>query len=318
MEMKIELEIELEIERLEAVDAHCHLDLPPLCETLDESLNEARSLGVTRWIIGGISPRRWATHRALSQSYEGAYWTAGYHPTYLAQELGGRSTKEHEEALDALLTQLDEAWRSSNAPVGLGELGLDVRAVPKSTLGLQERFFRAQLDFARENDCPLVLHVVGAHGRVLDILRRDGASEAGGIVHAFQGSLEVAREYMRFGLFPSLGGGVTHPNREKARATASALALGDFVLETDAPDQPLHHSAWSEVHHSTWPEGERRTPPAHTPARLIEVARSLALLRGGDAFDSPSLLKETRTILAASGRRAAELFRLRSLEPSTP
>jgi TatD DNase family protein len=312
------LKIQTEIERVEAVDAHCHLDSPPLCETLDETLGEARALGVTRWIIGGISPSRWATHRALSQRYEGAYWTAGYHPVSLAQELGGRSTTEHEEALDTLLTQLEEAWRSSSAPVGLGELGLDVRAVAKSTLGLQERFFRAQLDFARENDRPLVLHVVGAHGRTLELLRRDGVSEAGGIVHAFQGSLEVAREYLRLGLFPSLGGGITHPKRRKARATASALALGDFVLETDAPDQPLHHSAWSKVHHSVWSEEDRQTPPAHTPARLIEVARSLATLRRGDELDPPSLLKEIQAILTASGRRAGSIFQLPSLVPSPP
>ena len=118
------------MESLDAVDAHCHLDLPPLCETLDESLDEARAVGVTRWIIGGISPPRWATHRALSQRYKGAYWTAGYHPVYLARELGGRSTTEREEVLDALrpglnseggkargrLTQVPQAGKAHHLP----------------------------------------------------------------------------------------------------------------------------------------------------------------------------------------------------------
>ena len=60
--------------------------------------------------------------------------------------------------------------------------------------------------------------------------------QRGGIVHAFAGSREEAREYIKLGFKLGLGGAATWPQALRLRKVIVDLPLDAIVLETDSPD----------------------------------------------------------------------------------
>ncbi|MBT9532021.1 MAG: TatD family hydrolase, partial [Pseudomonas sp.] len=64
----------------------------------------------------------------------------------------------------------------------------------------------------------------------------------GGIIHAFAGSHEEAKEYLKLGFKLGFGGAATWPQALRLRKVFAALPLDAIVLETDSPDMaPAMH-----------------------------------------------------------------------------
>jgi TatD DNase family protein len=153
-------------------------------------------------------------------------------------------------------------------------MGLDFQARFAETHAMQERAFRAQLRIAIHFRKPIVLHVVRAHERALEILdeeRRSASVEAfRGIVHSFADEPRIARGYLDLGLIPSISAAVitrgSGPAFEKLRQTVVTLLAKEFVLETDAPDQPPYPRL----------EGIVSLNP---PVNLLRVAEAIAEIR---------------------------------------
>ena len=148
----------------------------------------------------------------------------------------------------------------------------------------QEQVFRDQLAVARELDLPIVLHILRTHPDSLRILKADGVPRAGGVVHSFGGSAELAKEYVALGLHISFAGGIAGVHAPRLRAAAQVIPEQRLLVETDAPDQtplPLR-------------------PALCEPAFLSAVIEAVAAVRG-------------QTILATSQsteQNARRLFRL--------
>ena len=77
---------------------------------------------------------------------------------------------------------------------------------------------------AREFDLPVILHVRKAHADMLAILKQQQLARAG-VVHAFNGSLEQAREYIKLGFMLGIGGAYTWPQARKLRRMLPQLPL---------------------------------------------------------------------------------------------
>ena len=84
------------------------------------------------------------------------------------------------------------------------------------------------------------------------------------MIHAFSGSYEVAQQYVELGFYLGIGGSITYERAQKTRAAAAKIPLAFLVLETDAPDMPLHGK-----------QGQR-----NSPEYLPQIAQVLADLRG--------------------------------------
>jgi TatD DNase family protein len=118
----------------------------------------------------------------------------------------------------------------------LGEIGLHG---PLGELEHQQRLLEAQLKLAQDYDLPVVLHQVKAHQAMLESLLRV-PPPCGGVVHAFSGSLEMAKTYHhKLGLKLGIGGIITYPRAHKTRQAIAQIEASALVLETDAPDMPL-------------------------------------------------------------------------------
>lgn len=227
------------------IDTHCHLDLPPLVDQLDELLMEARAAGVSTWIVPAVHPDSWQRISELAKRDPNLRPAYGIHPLHAA---------------NATAEQLKQLMQLAPEGVAIGEIGLDTTY---GNLDKQEVLFREQLRIARHHQLPVLIHCRKAVGRTLTILREERADQIGGIMHAFSGSLESAREYSKLGFAISLCGALTWNTAVKPLQLAAHLPLDQLVLETDAPDlSPANH-----------PDTPNR------PAWLSETALTLAAIK---------------------------------------
>ena len=165
------------------IDTHCHLDVAAFDGDREQVLARARSAGVGAIVVPGIHARGWAGLLALCTAEAGLYPALGLHPVFIDR---------HGDAdLDLLSRRIADA-----KPLAVGEIGLDffVRDLDRER---QLALFDAQLSIARDAGLPVLLHVRKAHDQTLDMLRR--MSVVGGIVHAFNGSVEQAQRYLDLG-----------------------------------------------------------------------------------------------------------------------
>ncbi|WP_432471895.1 TatD family hydrolase [Amphritea sp. HPY] len=210
---------------MELIDTHCHLDFPAISNDIDGVLERARNNGVTRFVVPGVSSENWSRVLELCAEHEELYPALGLHPCFLKADHG------------ADLMRLEQLLKHRPELIAVGEIGLDL-FIPDADLQYQLEVLQPQLKLAKEYEKPALLHVRKAHDQMLQRLRRIKLP-AGGIVHAFSGSEQQAKEYLKLGFKLGIGGGVTYERARKLRQLVTNLPLDSFVLETDSPDMPL-------------------------------------------------------------------------------
>jgi TatD DNase family protein len=238
---------------MELIDTHCHIDLEAHFPDYKDVLERAKTAGVRDLVLAGVTRAGWLRMVELSRKYPELHAAPGLHPMYL--------DNHHDGDLEQL-----ELLVANNRLVAIGEVGLDYH-VQNLDKDKQQNLFEAQVDIAARAGLPLLLHVRKAHDQVLATLRRK-RFQNGGIVHAFNGSLQQATHFIKLGFMIGICGTVTYDRSLKIRRVAAELPLESLVLETDAPDIPpaLH-----------W--GERNEPEF-----LNEVLDSLTSIRSEGRF----------------------------------
>lgn len=231
------------------IDSHCHLDFDVFDEQRDSLMQRCRESKVGGFLVPATTFSSWSKLERLSKRYP--EWRAAYglHPYFLKESLL--------EQIDFLAEQCD-----SRRVVAVGEIGLD--CWPSSVdMKIQLEFFSRQLKIAKSLKLPVILHARKSYDLVFKCLREVGFSD-GGIVHAFNGSLEQAKRFIDQGFVLGIGGTVTYPRAKKAHRVLAALSDSAFVLETDSPDMPLHGY-----------QGQN-----NTPLSIPLIAHSVAAIRG--------------------------------------
>lgn len=213
------------------IDTHTHLDFPDFDADRDAVLANARALGVERMVLLGVEQANWQRLWDLVEAENGLYAAFGLHPVFLEQH-----QPEHLPALRDWLERL----AGHPKLCAVGEIGLDY-FLPELDRTRQQALFTAQLALAAEFELPVLLHVRRSHAEVIAYLKRQRLKR-GGIVHAFAGSLEEAREYLKLGFKLGIGGAATWPQALRLRKVIAALPLEALLLETDSPDMaPAMH-----------------------------------------------------------------------------
>lgn len=218
-------------------DSHCHLDFSEFDSTRSQLLESCFREGVEAIVVPGVLARHWPRLLRLCQQHASPQLPAlmpalGLHPCFIDQHCADDLAR-----LEQLVAGFCSDNRSQTKLVAIGEIGLDFWH-PDSDRSLQLELFVKQLRLAQSYDLPVLLHARKSHDLILKQLRRLGFS-AGGIVHAFSGSLQQAEQYVAMGFKLGVGGAVTYPRATKLRSTIERLGVDHWVLETDAPDMPM-------------------------------------------------------------------------------
>ncbi|GAB6280949.1 MAG: hypothetical protein STSR0007_10810 [Thermovirga sp.] len=209
------------MERL--TDTHCHLAMDDFSADLDGILERAALAGVEKMLVVGSDEKGSidAFELVSGNKSTGLYAAVGIHPHDSDSASGGIPESILELALDP-------------AVVAIGETGLDY-FYDNSPRDVQKRVFALHVALARECEKPLVVHVRDAYDDAMDILRREKASECGGVIHCFSGEIRHALEAIDLGFCISFAGPLTYPKNETLRKTASVLPIERILCETDSP-----------------------------------------------------------------------------------
>jgi len=239
------------------IDTHCHLDAPAFAADRHDVRAAARAAGVAHCILPAVQRDNFAAVRTLAAQWGDSY-ALGIHPLWA------------DRAQESDLQALEDALRHNGTDarcVAVGEIGLDF-CVPDNNRMRQQHFYQAQLQLARQWGV-----VRRSADALLQGLRHYPVS--GGIVHAFNGSMQQAQMFISMGFKLGFGGAVTFPRALQLRRLAAQLPLSALVLETDAPDMP---PAWCYV-----PAAARAAGQSHgrnSPTELPRIASVIAQLRG--------------------------------------
>jgi hydrolase, TatD family len=118
--------------------------------------------------------------------------------------------------------------------VAVGEIGLDYHYL-YSTKEDQLKAFKEQIQIAKQYNKPIIIHNREAHQDTYDLLKIERIGPAGGVMHCFSGSREMARQFIELGLYLSVGGALTFSNAEKLRNVVAEMPLERLLVETDCP-----------------------------------------------------------------------------------
>ncbi len=202
------------------VDSHCHLDFPELVDNLPAVLARMEEHGVAAAVCVGVNLEDWPKVRATAESDRRLFATVGVHPEY---------RDAHEPDIDELV-----ALAAHPKVIAIGETGLDYHWHEDRPEWQRQRF-RTHIRAARRSGLPLVIHTRDAAEDTLRLMREEEAGEAGGIMHCFTETREVATAALELGFHISFSGIVTFRNAVALKDVARLVPLDRLLVETDAP-----------------------------------------------------------------------------------
>lgn len=262
------------------IDTHTHLDFDDFDADRQAVLSHCRQLHVERMVVLGVYQRNLQRVWDLALNEPSVYAALGLHPVYLEEHQPG-----HMQILRDRLAEL----AGHPKLCAVGEIGLDyyVESLDRER---QKALFNSQLQMASDFNLPALLHVRRSHADTIAALKRFKLKRSG-IVHAFSGSREEAREYIKLGFKLGLGGAATWPQALRMHRVIAELPLDSVVLETDSPDMAP----------AMFP-GQR-----NSPEHLPEICTALAQLMNIPAT----------SLASASTENACEVFGW-TLSPASP
>ena len=202
------------------IDSHCHINFPELAEKLDELLANMRQNEVTHALCVSVNLENFPQIQLLAEQHENIYASIGVHP-------------DHESDTEPTQAQLVQLAQHPKV-VAIGETGLDYFRL-KGDLEWQRTRFRTHIRAARECRKPLIIHTREAAADTLRIMAEEGAAEAGGVMHCFTETLEVAQAAIAMNFYISFSGIVTFKNATQIKEVAQKIPLDRILIETDAP-----------------------------------------------------------------------------------
>lgn len=202
------------------VDSHCHINFPELENIFDEVLENMRQNEVSHALCVSVNLEDFPQVRLLAERHDHIYASVGVHPDH----------ESDAEPTEELLVKLAEHPKV----IAIGETGLDYFRL-KGDLEWQRTRFRTHIRAARKCRKPLIVHTREAAQDTLRLMDEEGAAEAGGVMHCFTESLEVARAAIEMNFYISFSGIVTFKNATSLKDVARHIPLDRILIETDSP-----------------------------------------------------------------------------------
>ena len=234
-------------------DTHAHYDDKQFDQDREELLASMKDNGIGTIVDVGSNMETSTWIVEAVKRYPMMYGAVGVHPSDTAE------LKESD--IDTL-----KKYAAMDRILAIGEIGLDYYwHKEEAEHELQKKMFRAQMEIAREQKMPFMIHSREAAKDTLDIVKdyvRGGMY--GGIIHCFSYAKEMAREYLDMGLYLGIGGVITFKNAKKLKEVVEYAPLSQIVLETDSP------------YLSPEPNRGKRNDSRN----LIFVAREIAQIKG--------------------------------------
>jgi len=272
---------------MQFTDSHCHLDNKVFNEQLPSLLKQCAKLAINRIIIPAISPDNFDNVLTLAKRYHNKpirlHACLGIHPWFLD---GLNSAHLEQLAAKVILEK-------SNI-IAIGETGIDGANIKRSDesekeLAKQQHFFDFQLNLAKQNSLPVIIHHRQSHQYIVPMLRQYKLARSG-VIHGFSGSYQQARDYLDLGFKLGIGSTITYSRAKKTINTVKRLPLESLVLETDAPSMPLSPEVNNKEDETK--EAVNQEGPINSPVNLIKIFEVLTTIRTESALEVAEQLEQ--------------------------
>lgn len=198
------------------IDTHCHIYNSEM-DNAEEIIRQAAKNDICI-ILNGTDPSSNMEVLELSDKYENVYAALGYFYSF-----ADKITDEDISLLDKQLT--------NDKVIAVGEIGIDYYHT-KDNANKQKELFEKMLDLAQKHSLPVIVHSRKAIQDTYDVLKKH---DVVGSLHCYQGSGEMAREFIKLGFYIGIGGPVTHTNNKKIRKMLKKIDIHHILVETDSP-----------------------------------------------------------------------------------
>ena len=204
-------------------ETHAHYDDEQFDSGREALLASLPDCGIKRVVNIGASIASTRNSIELAEKYDYIYAAVGVHPSEISE------LNEERFAWLRELTKLEKV-------VAVGEIGLDYYWDKEPEVQeLQRYWFKRQMDLAREEGLPIVVHSRDAAEDTLRVMKEAHAEEIPGAIHCYSYSPEMAVEFVKMGYYIGVGGVVTFKNAKKLKETVEKIPLERILLETDCP-----------------------------------------------------------------------------------
>jgi len=238
------------------IDTHAHIYHKEFSNDIDEILQQCLEKGVNKIYMPNISEDSVEGMLALSKKYPyQCFPMLGIHPCDVTEDV------------EKVLDRLRKLYANTNF-IAVGETGLDLYW-DKSTFELQKKSLTYHMQWATEEDLPIVLHTRNAMDETIEMVRPYAEKGLRGVFHCFNGNKEQAQQITAMNLYLGIGGVLTFKNSGLDIAIKD-IDMKHLVLETDAPYlSPVPH------------RGKRNSPEyiplvAQKLAEIKEISREEA------------------------------------------
>ena len=202
------------------VDSHCHLNFPELSDNIQSVRQRMHDEAVSHALCVSVTLDKFPEVLNLAEQFPNFYASVGVHPDY-------------ENIQEPTVEELVQLAKHPKV-VAIGETGLDYFRL-KGDLTWQRERFRSHIRAAIIANKPLIVHTRNAVDDTLNIMREEGVEKAGGVLHCFTESLEMALAAIEMGFYISFSGIVTFKNAKDLKEVAKQIPLDRMLIETDSP-----------------------------------------------------------------------------------
>ncbi len=206
------------------IDAHAHLNASVFNADRAKVIESAWEHGIKAIINCATEFNEWEEILLLSEKYSILKPALGVHPWYIP------------ENYNELFKSIDRnIFKKVNA---VGEIGLDTKFC-KTDINLQKKVFTDFMILAKEFELPATVHCIGAFDELIDVIKKTGPFKNGIVLHAFNGSSELAQSLFKYNIYFSIGGIITFMDSQKRASMIKKIYPERMLLETDSPDIPV-------------------------------------------------------------------------------
>ncbi len=211
-------------------DTHTHLDGIE-AEQIPQVIEGAKRNDVEIFIAASMNLESSRKTVRIAEDYEGVFAAVGIHPWNAV-------------IIDQALYQSLRELTSSKKVVAISEIGLDFLRDMSGDRNLSDpaikeierQAFGEQIRLAREVGLPMIIHCREAYSEMMEILRREKASEIGGAIHGFSGDEVMLRDWLDLGFYISVGvRSITSlDDTPSLKETYQKIPADRLLLETDS------------------------------------------------------------------------------------
>lgn len=206
------------------IDSHCHLADEAFAGDLEAAIGRAGEarLSTAVCILSAGDDTESERGRRVKTAWPAVRFATGVHP-----HNAGPFADDPRRAADVTC-----AAAAASSACAIGEIGLDYH-YDYAPRAVQRAVFAAQVDLARTQELPVIIHTRDATDDTFAILH--DAPGIRGVFHCFTGDAGMAQRALEIGFYVSFAGIVTFPKADSLREAARVVPADRLLIETDSP-----------------------------------------------------------------------------------